>query len=114
MIVAPAQITPQIVSAIRGPNLSATQPPLIWNNRYVYAKAEKDQPGLRFRQRNFFQKLAGSHCRADVHAIEVREEVHQTQETQDDVCRLKNICPLVHGYLDISADQIGVIIERFI
>ena len=33
MIVALAQIMPQIVSAIRGPNLSATQPPLIWNKR---------------------------------------------------------------------------------
>jgi len=30
MIVALAQITPQMVSASLGPNLSATQPPLIW------------------------------------------------------------------------------------
>ena len=29
MIVAPAQMIPQIVNARRGPNLSATQPPLI-------------------------------------------------------------------------------------
>src|ERR1019366_5747818 len=42
--VAPAQMMPHTVSALRGPNLSATHPPITWKSRYGYAKAENTNP----------------------------------------------------------------------
>src|SRR5215475_4302774 len=55
---------------------------------------EKIRPGeqrediarLRFRQWYFLSELVRCNRRVDVDAIKVREEIHQTQQTQNDIC----------------------------
>src|SRR5215813_9039133 len=48
--------------------------------------------GLRFRQRYFFPELVRSHRGVDVYPVQVGQEVHQAEQTKNNIRRTEYFC----------------------
>jgi len=49
------------------------------------SESREDEAGLHLGQRNFLEELVRGHDRADVHPVDISEEVHQTKQPEHDV-----------------------------
>ena len=83
MMVAAAQIRPHQNRVLRGPKRSPTQPPITWNKQIGIGEGREHQTKLRVAEVEFLLDLAGR--RADVHPVDIGDEVHDAEHRQHDM-----------------------------